>query len=74
MREIVDNCVGCTSMGLYCMGVGCPNRAHEVYTCDKCHTETELYYYEGKELCMECIMEMVQEELEKNLDKVEESW
>ena len=59
-RKLLDNCVGCTSMGLYCRGSACPNSSPIVeYTCDKCGTELDpedLYDVDGDMLCAECIL------------------
>lgn len=64
MRRVHNECVGCTTMGLPCMGRYCPNRNIVRFYCDKCKEEKELYHYDGKELCIECI--------EESLEKVEE--
>lgn len=66
MRTVTDECVGCTSMGLPCMGSSCPNRNVTRYYCDRCKEEfesEELYKYEGEEVCAECIL--------KDFEKVE---
>jgi hypothetical protein len=61
MRKVVDNCVGCTSMGLPCKGVSCPNRSQEILCCDKCEVSDEtLYHFEGGEYCIDCIKEMLE--------------
>ena len=60
MREITSECVGC---GLACIGDSCPNKNVTHFYCDKCDDETQLYYYDGQELCIDCI--------EKLLEKVE---
>lgn len=54
MREVENHCVDC---GLPCLGDACPNRNVVCYYCDKCKEQTTLYYFEGRELCEECIME-----------------
>ena len=59
MRIKVNNCVDC---GKPCM-LFCPLRDDSYeYRCDDCGEETQLYEYDGKELCLNC--------LEKYLDKV----
>lgn len=56
MKRTESECVGCTSMGLLCMGMSCPNRAVTRYYCDKCRQEAEeLYYFDSRELCLDCI-------------------
>ena len=37
--RIEDECVGCTDLGMYCMGSSCPNRRVERYYCDRCGAE-----------------------------------
>lgn len=51
-----DECVGCpTEMG--CWGSSCPNRNVPHLYCDECHDDVEdLYDYNGKELCEECVL------------------
>ena len=59
MRRYESNCVGCTSMGVPCMGFTCPNRKVPVYYCDKCEEELdEVYEVDGEELCEECLKDM----------------
>lgn len=63
MKTIEDECVGCPpERG--CLGSSCPYKNVVHYYCDDCGEETQLYYYDGKELCIDCI--------EKTLEKVEE--
>ena len=58
MKTIENECVGCTSMGLPCMGSSCPNRNVVRCYCDECGEETTLYYYDDdKELCADCLLE-----------------
>lgn len=60
MREVTNECVGCTSLGLHCLGSSCPNRNVVRYYCDKCKEEfeaEELYVNENdEELCSVCIL------------------
>ena len=61
MKIKVNNCVDC---GKPCM-LFCPLRDDSyTWVCDECGEETQLYEWEGKELCLDC--------LEKYLDKVNE--
>lgn len=46
------------------MGASCPLLKVEVHYCDSCNEETQLYHYEGLELCIDCI--------EERLEKVNE--
>ena len=55
MRRIEDECVGCPpEMG--CLGDSCPNRNVVHFYCDRCHQEETLYYYNGEEVCQECLL------------------
>lgn len=60
MRVKKNECVGCKSLGLPCLGDICPNRNGIRFYCDKCNEETDLYYYDGKELCIDCIIEKLE--------------
>lgn len=60
MKQTTNECVDC---GLPCLGDSCPYRNVTRLYCDECGDETDLYYYDGQELCIDCI--------EKNLEKVE---
>ena len=52
--KYIDECVGCPpEMG--CLGSACPNIHIPCYYCDDCGEETDLYYFEGEELCINCI-------------------
>ena len=64
MRQVEDQCVGCTAMGLHCIGSSCPNRNVVRYYCDECGEEDTLYDFDNQELCIECI--------KKRLDVVSE--
>lgn len=64
MRKVENDCCGCASPAYPCLGNSCPRRSVVHFYCDRCNEETELYHYEGEELCIECI--------EKSLEKVEE--
>lgn len=59
MKKKVNGCVDC---GKPCL-LFCPVRDdYYEYYCDECGDETQLYEYEGKELCGRCIL--------NSLDKV----
>ena len=60
MVKIENDCVGCANT---CIGSSCPLSAVPHFYCDKCGDETDIYHYDGKELCIDCI--------EKRLEKVE---
>lgn len=56
MQRIENECVGCTDVGLYCLGSGCPNRNVVHYYCDYCNNEEKLYHYDNDEICEECLL------------------
>lgn len=56
MQIIENECVGCTSLGLYCIGSSCPNRNVIRYYCDYCGGEEKLYHYDNLEICEECLL------------------
>ena len=59
MKVKVNGCIDC---GLPCM-LFCPLRDDSyIYRCDECGDETQLYEWDGQELCLDCI--------ESKLDKV----
>lgn len=63
--EIENECVGCPpERG--CLGDSCPNRNVRRLYCDFCGDEVdELYrYFDGSELCEECVKEKIFIELE----------
>ena len=59
MVQYEDRCVGCSSMGLPCYGNSCPNKNVPVHYCDECGDETQLYEFDGQELCIDCIRRML---------------
>lgn len=65
MIHIENNCVGCTALGLRCIGRGCPNREVEVHRCDKCGDEVDpgdLYEIDGEDICYDCRLELLADE------------
>lgn len=60
MKRIENDCVGCTDLGMHCMGSACPKREAVHYYCDECGSEEELYVFEDKELCLDCILERLE--------------
>lgn len=55
-----DQCVGCTSMGLPCMGSICKNKDVPIWYCDKCEEEcVDLYEVDGYEVCESCALKML---------------
>lgn len=54
MIQYEDECVGCPAE-LGCLGDSCKYKNVPHYFCDECGDEEELYYYDGRELCLHCI-------------------
>lgn len=59
MRNIEDNCVGCSDIYGGCMGASCPNHKRLVIRCDGCEMELshKIYMYDDKEYCLECLID-----------------
>lgn len=58
MKVKVNGCVNC---GKPCM-LFCPVRDESYeYRCDDCGEETKLYEWDGKELCVDCIISRLDE-------------
>lgn len=56
MKKTYNECVGCTDLGIGCIGSCCPNRRVTRFYCDKCDEEiTEVFLYDGMELCEDCL-------------------
>lgn len=56
MVKIKNECVGCKSLGIPCMGNDCMYRNVKRYYCDKCGNEVnELHDYDDMQLCDECL-------------------
>lgn len=59
MKDYINECVGCTSMGLPCRGDSCPHRNIPVWFCDECQDQvdpSELYDVDGEDVCEECLL------------------
>lgn len=64
MKTMENECVGCTSVGLRCLGVSCKYRNVVRLYCDLCESEVDtLYVFGYQELCEECVI--------KSLEKIE---
>lgn len=51
-----NECCGCATPAYPCMGSACPNRNVPHFYCDKCGDDVdELYIWDDKELCIDCI-------------------
>lgn len=60
MRKIENDCCGCATPGYPCLGSTCELRNAIHYYCDECGNETQLYEFDGQELCIECIEAMLE--------------
>jgi hypothetical protein len=64
MKRVLDECVGCCDLGLQCQGITCPNRSVTRFYCDNCDEEiTEVFLYDGQELCEDCLKNTCRMEL-----------
>lgn len=61
MIKIINECCDCAVPAYPCLGSACPRRNVPHYYCDKCKDEERLYYYEGQELCIGCIEDLLEE-------------
>ena len=51
-----DRCCDCAAPGYPCLGSSCPNRNMPILVCDECEEEAELYWFDDKQLCADCIL------------------
>ena len=59
-----NECRGCATDMYPCRGAFCPFRNVKHYVCDSCNgefDEGELFYYDGEELCIKCILERLEQ-------------
>lgn len=54
-----NECCGCATENYPCLGSLCPLRNVKHIACDECGDETDVYYFEGRELCIHCIEELL---------------
>lgn len=53
-----NDCYGCATESYPCLGESCPVAHTKHYVCDYCKEELdegELYWYEGEQLCIDCV-------------------
>ena len=55
MKKIENECLNCPPE-IGCMGDTCPNKNVARFYCDECGEEEMLYYYDGEELCQDCLL------------------
>lgn len=65
MRRVENECIGCPPE-LGCIGSACRYSKVTRYYCDECGDETKLFDFDGRELCLSCIEDL--------LEQVEGSW
>lgn len=54
---IQNDCCGCATESYPCLGDQCKYRNVKHFYCDRCKEEVdELYYFDGDELCGECVL------------------
>lgn len=59
--KLIDECCNCASPGFPCIGDRCELRHVPHYICDKCEDDVEvLYWYEGEQLCRDCIFDSLE--------------
>lgn len=56
MKKYENECVSCET----CIGSSCPKRSVLHFYCDDCESETDLYYFDGQELCIDCIIQQLE--------------
>ena len=54
MIRIEDECVDCPS-DIGCIGNACPYKNVPRLYCDECGEENTLYWWDGQQLCLDCI-------------------
>ena len=60
MIKVESGCVGCPpEMG--CLYEGCPYYRELHFYCDECDHEDDLYEFEGRQLCADCIATILEE-------------
>lgn len=60
MIKYKNNCVGCTSIGLPCMGDACSNKNIRIFYCDRCGEKMgPANKINGYHLCEECQSDML---------------
>lgn len=57
MKTKTTDCIGCTGVGLPCIGHACPNHGYYyIISCDRCGTSDGIIYTDGEnELCVKCM-------------------
>lgn len=58
MVKYEDECLHCDTV---CIGDGCPNRMVPHCYCDMCGEEEKLYEFDGRQLCRDCVVSLLDE-------------
>lgn len=58
MVKYEDECLHCDTV---CIGDGCPNRRVPHCYCDRCGEEENLYEFDGRQLCKDCVIYLLDE-------------
>ena len=56
---IESDCVDCPKE-LGCVFTACPYYQVKRYYCDRCESEEDLYYWDGEQLCADCILQQLE--------------
>lgn len=77
MVNYIRECVGCTDIGLPCMGHIC-NQGHYEFICDWCNNKVDtLYEYDDDEICEDCLLGDLEQKVEYGCEiiyLVNEEW
>lgn len=58
MVKYKDECLHCDTV---CIGDCCPNRRVPHCYCDNCGEEEKLYEFDGRQLCRDCVIRLLDE-------------
>ena len=58
MVKYEDECLHCDTV---CIGDGCHNRMVPHCYCDRCGDEEKLYEFDGRQLCKDCVIDLLDE-------------
>lgn len=60
MTQYENDCCDCATGAFPCVGNLCPMRNAPHHYCDDCGEEAELYYFDGEELCKDCVIDRLE--------------
>lgn len=60
MIRYENECCSCSVPAYPCLGDICPRLRVPHFYCDECGCEEQLYYYEGRQLCISCIEQLLE--------------